>query len=153
MKNFIPFGKSDETIVRQFEQRLGFSLPADYRIFLLENNGASVRNYAFYVDDLSQDVLMDIFYGVTNKEEDLTLESWLAEYGDELQKKTLIIGTDQGGGMITYITAGEDSGVYYWDHAHFFPQSSQEEGNTYFLAESFTDFIRLLKSYEPQTGK
>ncbi|MGI4863586.1 MAG: SMI1/KNR4 family protein [Janthinobacterium lividum] len=147
MTNFTPWGKTDETTVRQFEQQLGFSLPADYRAFLLDTNGGSVSNQAFYVNDLKQDVLMDVFYGITNEEEDLTLATWLAEHGDELQEKALIIGADQGGGIILYITAGENQGVYYWDHAHFFPQSSPEEGNTYFLADSFDDFCKLLKPY------
>ena len=147
MINFTPWGKSDESTIRQFEQRLGFPLPSDYRTFLLENNGGSFRNQTFYVDDLAQDVLMDVLYGVTNAEEDLTLATWLVEHGDELQEKALIIGADQGGGIILYITAGEDQGIYYWDHAHFFPQSSQEEGNTYFLADSFTDFCQLLTPY------
>jgi len=147
MINFTPWGKSDESTIRQFEQRLGFPLPVDYRTFLLENNGGSIRNQTFFVDDLAQDVLMDVFYGVTNEEEDLTLNSWLIEHGDELQEKALIIGADQGGGIILYITAGEEQGIYYWDHAHFFPQSSQEEGNTYFLADSFAEFCQLLKPY------
>ena len=93
---------------------------------------------------------MDVFFGITNAEErSLTLGYWLNEFGDELQEKTLIIGSDPGGGMITYVTAGEDKGIYYWDHSHFFPQSSEEEGNTYFLADSFDDFMTALRKYEP----
>lgn len=147
MNNFTPWGSSDETTIQQFEQKLGFPLPADYRAFLLKTNGGIVINQVFHVDDLAQDVLMDVFYGVTNEEEDLTLATWIAEHGAELQENALIIGADQGGGIILYITAGDDKGIYYWDHAHFFPQSSQEEGNTYFLADSFDDFYKLLKSY------
>jgi len=147
MNNFTPWGSSDETTIQQFEQKLGFPLPADYRAFLLKTNGGIVINQVFHVDDLAQDVLMDVFYGVTNEEEDLTLATWIAEHGAELQENALIIGADQGGGIILYITAGDDKGIYYWDHAHFFPQSSQEEGNTYFLADSFDDFYKLLKPY------
>ena len=88
-----------------------------------------------------------MLYGATNAEEDLTLGTWLVEHGDELQEKALIIGADQGAEIILYITAGEDQGIYYWDHAHFFPQSSQEEDNTYFLADSSTDFCQLLEPY------
>ena len=48
-----------------------------------------------------------------------------------------------------YITTGEDKGVYYWDYAHFFPQSSEDEGNTYFIAESFAEFCDLVTDYVP----
>jgi hypothetical protein len=147
MNNFTPWGSSDETTIQQFEQKLGFPLPADYHAFLLKTNGGSVNKQIFHVNDLAQDVLIDVFYGVTNREEDLTLATWIAEHGAELQENALIIGADQGGGIILYITAGDDKGIYYWDHAHFFPQSYQEEGNTYFLADSFDDFYKLLKPY------
>ena len=148
--NVTSWGQVDETAISAFEQEINFSLPTDYRTFLQANNGASVDGQVFFVSDLDQDVLMDVFFGITNAEErSLTLGYWLNEFGDELQEKTLIIGSDPGGGMITYVTAGEDKGIYYWDHSHFFPQSSEEEGNTYFLADSFDDFMATLHKYEP----
>ena len=150
MKNFTPWGKNDEMSVAAFEQKLGFPLPVDYKEFLKENNGGSVSNQVFLVEGLGQDVMMDVFYGLTNDEsEDLTLNTWIEEHGNELQENALIIGADPGGGMLLYITAGEDMGIYYWDHAHFFSQSSEEEGNTYFVAPSFAAFCSLLTDYKP----
>lgn len=150
MSDITSWGQVDETAISAFEREINFSLPTDYRTFLQANNGASVDGQVFFVSDLDQDVLMDVFFGITNAEErSLTLGYWLNEFGDELQEKTLIIGSDPGGGMITYVTAGEDKGIYYWDHSHFFPQSSEEEGNTYFLADSFDDFMATLHKYEP----
>lgn len=146
--NFTAWGKNDEHTIQNFEQKLGFPLPTDYRQFLKDNNGGMVKKQVFFVSDLGQDVMMDVFYGITNTEsEALTLEFWIKEHGDELQENTLIIGSDPGGGILTYITSGEDKGVYYWDHAHFFSQSSEEEGNTYFVADSFDDFCRGLKQF------
>lgn len=150
MKNFTSWGQTEEPSLVQLEQELGFVLPADYRTFLLQNNGGSFTKRVFFVDDLKQDVLLDVLYGVTNeKSDELTIASWMEEYGDELHENALIIGADPGGGMLLYITAGEDAGVYYWDHAHFFAQSSEEEGNTYFVAPSFAAFCTLLKDYKP----
>lgn len=150
MSDITSWDQVDETAISAFEREINFSLPTDYRTFLQANNGASVDGQVFFVSDLDQDVLMDVFFGITNAEErSLTLGYWLNEFGDELQEKTLIIGSDPGGGMITYVTAGEDKGIYYWDHSHFFPQSSEEEGNTYFLADSFDDFMATLHKYEP----
>lgn len=147
MKTFISWGKNDEKAITHLEKEIGFLLPFDYRNFLLENNGGRVDDELFFVEGLSQDVMMDVFYGVTHRNQALTLSYWLKEYGDELQEKTLIIGTDPGGGMLTYITTGEDKGVYYWDHAHFFEESTEEEGNTYFVADSFADFCAILKPF------
>jgi hypothetical protein len=147
MKTFISWGKNDETAIVQLEKEIGFSVPADYRTFLLNNNGGRVDDELFFVEGLSQDVMMDVFYGITHRNQALTLSYWLKEYGDELQENTLIIGTDPGGGMLTYITAGEDKGVYYWDHAHFFESSTEEDGNTYFVADSFADFCSILRPF------
>lgn len=146
--NVTSWGQNDEATIAAFEQEVGFTLPADYRLFLKQHNGCRVSKQVFFVKDLDQDIMLHVFYGVTNPtSRSLTLPYWLDEFGDELQEKTLIIGSDPGGGIITYITAGEDQGVYYWDHAHFFPQSSEEEGNTYFLADSFTEFCDSVQNY------
>ena len=94
--------------------------------------------------------MLHVFYGITNSDsKSLTLSYWLTEFGDEIEEKTVLFGSDLGGGFLMYITAGEDKGVYYWDHAHFFPQSSEEEGNTYYIAESFADFCNLVMDYVP----
>jgi len=147
MKTFVSWGKNDETAVARLEQELGFSLPADYRDFLLDNNGGRVDDELFFVEGLGQQVTMDVFYGATHPNPALTVSYWLQEYGDELQERTLVIGTDPGGGMLTYITTGEDQGIYYWDHAHFFAQSTEEDGNTYFVANSFAEFCAMLKPF------
>jgi len=150
MMNFTSWGKNDEARITAFENTIGFSLPTDYRLFLAENNGGSINNQAFFVKDLDQDILADVLYGITSPlSRSLTLGHWLKEFGDELPEKTLLFGSDPGGGFLMYVTAGEDKGVYYWDHAHFFAQSSEEEGNSYFLAESFTDFCDSLMDYTP----
>lgn len=147
MKNFNSWGESDELRVARLEAELGFALPDDYRSFLLRNNGGSFQEQVFFVADLGQDVMLDIFYAVSNPDRVLTLSFWWKEHGEELQENALIIGTDPGGGMITYITTGEDKGVYYWDHAHFFEESAEEEGNTYFVADSFADFCKLPRPF------
>lgn len=150
MSHFISWGQNEEAALASFEQHIGFELPADYRQFLRENNGAKALDRVFFVEGLGQDVLLDVLFGLTNaKSRSLTLGYWLGEYGDELPEKTLLIGRDPGGRFLMYVTAGEDQGVYYWDDTHFFPQSSEEDGNTYHLADSFAEFLDLLREYEP----
>jgi cell wall assembly regulator SMI1 len=65
MMNITPWGENNEQAVQAFEQQIGFTLPDDYRQFLIKNNGAEVNSQTFFVKDLEQEVLMDVFYGIT----------------------------------------------------------------------------------------
>lgn len=146
--NITPWGENSEESVQAFEQQIGFALPEDYRQFLVKNNGAIVNNQTFFVKDLDQEVLMDVLYGLTSAHaRSLTLGYWLNEYDEEIGEKELVIGSDPGGHQILYITAGEDKGIYYWDTNHFFAKSSEGEGDTYFLANSFTEFCDSLRDF------
>jgi hypothetical protein len=149
MINISPFDQVDEATISNFEKEIGFPLPEDYRSFLKKTNGGKVNKQVFFVEDLEQDILLDALFGInTSRSRALELRHWINEFKEDLQEKTLIIGTDPGGRFITYITAGEDKGVYYWDHNYFFEESSDEEGNTYFVSESFNDFVNSLKDYQ-----
>ena len=150
MMNFEPLGGASEQSAAAFEQQIGFSLPTDYRRFLVENNGAEVLDQTFFVKDLCKEVMLHVLFGVTNPtSRGLTLGYWLQEYEDELESGTLIIGADPGGSFLIYTIAGEDKGLYYWDKNYLFPQSSEPEGNAYFVADSFTEFCESLKDYVP----
>ncbi len=148
MMNFEPLGGASEQNVTAFEQQIGFSLPPDYRHFLAENNGAEVLDQTFFVKDLDKEVMLDVLFGVTNPtSRGLTLSYWLKEYETELEPGTLIIGKDPGGSFLIYSIAGEDKGLYYWDKNYLFAQSSEAEGNAYFVADSFTEFRNSLRDY------
>lgn len=149
MMNITPWGENSEEVVRAFEQHIGFALPEDYYQFLTKNNGASINRQSFFVKDLEQEILMDVFYGITNSEaRSLTLGYWAQEYADEVSDNELVIGSDPGGHQILFITAGEDKGIYYWDTNHFFKKSREGEGDTYFLTDTFTEFCNLLHDYQ-----
>ena len=50
------------------------------------------------------------------------------------------------------MTEGDEGGVYCWDHAHCLPGSSEANGNTYFMAPSFSAFMRSLEPLEEDHG-
>ena len=148
--SFASLGRADERNVADFEQQIGFALPRDYYRFLVENNDAEILDQTFFVKDLEKEVMLDVLFGVTNPtSRGLTLGYWLKEYDDELESGTLIIGKDPGGSFLIYTIAGEDKGIYYWDKNYLFPQSSEAEGNAYFLADDFTAFCQMLRDYSP----
>jgi hypothetical protein len=152
MMNITSWGENSEEAVRAFEQQVGFALPEDYREFLIKSNGARVNNQTFFVKDLDQEILMHVLYGLTNDQNrSLTLGYWLAEHGEDIGEKELVVGHDQGGHQILLVTDGENKGLYYWDHNHFFAKSSEAEGDTYFVADTFTEFCDSLKDRKPAT--
>ncbi|MDJ0363668.1 SMI1/KNR4 family protein [Hymenobacter sp. H14-R3] len=148
--NVTAWGTTTEPEIVAFEEEIGFELPADYRQFLLETNGAEVNKQVFFVRDLTQDVLMNVFFGLTNlASRSLTLRYWLQEYEDEIEEQTLLIGSDPGGHFILYTVSGEDQGIYYWDHNNFLsPGAAKGAPNTFRVAASFTEFCGLLTDYE-----
>ena len=148
--NITPWGENDKVTVSAFEQQIGFALPEDYRQFLINNNGGRVNDQMFFVKGLGQAVLMHVLYGLTNTQSrGLTLGYWLAEHDDDIGEKELVIGHAPGGHQLLLVIGGDDKGVYYWDHNNFFPQSADGGGNTYFVANTFAEFINSLRDYSP----
>jgi len=150
MMNFEPLGGADEQNVVAFEQQIGFTLPKDYRRFLVENNGVELLNQSFFVQDLDQEIKLQVLFGLHNAaSRGLTLTYWMAEYQEELSADTLLIGKDRGGNFLLYTVAGEEQGIYCWDVRNFFPQSADGGGNAYFVADNFTAFCQMLRDYKP----
>jgi len=146
----------DSTVTEEqltsLEKQLGANLPADYRSFLLENNGAELLNQSFFVQDLDQEIKLQALFGLHNaSSRGLTVGYWLTEHEDEVDSNTLLIGKDRGGNFLLYTVAGDDQGVYYWDIHNFFPQSTDGGGNTYFVADDFAAFCNTLRDYTPAT--
>lgn len=141
--------QSNKDAVVALQSQLNFKLPTDYLDFLSINNGARVIDGFFYVEDLKEFILMDIFYGVTTSKS-INLQAVNDEFGDDIPPKSLLIGEDPGGAFILLVNnEGSDNniqdGIYFYDHAYFF-YSSTDENNTYLICKTFTEFIRLLES-------
>ena len=136
-----------ENIIK-IENQFGVKLPNDYKDFLLKNNGAIIKNATFWVEDLKQKILMDKLFGINLPTKVLNLEYWNEEYKNDLLNNSVIIGCD-GGGTFIILVAGERNddikkGIYYYDDGYFFEQSSDEE-NTYYICETFSEFMEQLK--------
>ena len=140
------FGDADPEMVYDLEQRNGLALPEDYKQFLLQHNGERLVRTACFIKQVNQSVLVEILLGV-NQSRDFDVGGWLDEYRAEMPSGFLIVGLGATG-MFILGTRAACSGVYFWDHAHMFRGSCEEEGNTYRVAATFTEFLDMLKPIE-----
>jgi SMI1-KNR4 cell-wall len=142
-----PYGSLSQQQIQSLEEKIGFALPQDYKNFLIQTNGGRLEDSTFYVGELEQDILMNVFYGYeVEKDKVLNIVFWLDKYNDEIPEQSLLIGNEPGGAFILYIPYGDDCGVYFYDDSYVFPQSSDEQ-NTYYIAETFQEFYEGLKSF------
>jgi len=84
---------------------------------------------------------MDILLGIDTGNSDLDTDSWTDDYISDLNENMLIIGHSYEHGFIVLQCCGEDAGIYYWDHSYEFDYSD-DELNTYFITNTFSDFIK-----------
>ncbi len=143
------FGKATKQMIDEFEKHIGFALPQDYREFLMEYNGGSTDNRypSIFVKEIQESIPLHVLCGLNVPH--LDLYQWNDEYRSDLLPNSLIIGHDPSECMIVMICDSKDKGVYAWDHSWYFPQSS-EESNIYWMAGSFSEFMKALK--EPEDG-
>ncbi|MGG4268084.1 SMI1/KNR4 family protein [Peribacillus simplex] len=146
MVNITGYGKATQEAVNNFEKFVGFEIPADYKQFLLKNNGGttSVQNSRFYVNALDTLVCLNVLYGLDLQDKELDLQKCHEEYREDLHKNCIIIGNDTCAGKILLINNEEEKGVYFWDQGWYSDPSGQDE-NIYKVAESFQSFIEGLK--------
>ena len=133
--------KGSEAKTLAFQEFLGFTLPDDYFNFFQKNDGAIIDEAYFYVKDIEEYIMFDLFYNI---EKCIKIYE---EFSDDFPEKSLVIGRDPGGGMLLLVTTdvGDFSkGIYFYDHSHFF-EASNSDCNTYFICDTFTDFITILE--------
>jgi len=133
--------KGSEAKTLAFQEFLGFTLPDDYFNFLTQNDGATIDEAYFYVKDIEEYIMFDLFYNI---EKCIKIYE---EFSDDFPEKSLVIGRDPGGGMLLLVTTdvGDFSkGIYFYDHSHFF-EASNSDCNTYFICDTFSEFITILE--------
>jgi hypothetical protein len=143
--NINKFGNATKEMISEFEQHIGFILPADYKKFLMDYNGgtAQKRYSTFFVEALGQEIPLDVLYRLNVDKFDL--KKLNDEYMDDLFENTIIIGDDHGNGLFVLINSSKMKGVYYWDHSQYFEQSSKAQ-NIYKISDDFQEFLDGLKN-------
>jgi hypothetical protein len=145
-RSYPPVSEAD---VQQYEQRLGVTFPEDYRNFLLTTNGGIPMPFYLDVPDENHVLRVDFLYAIKNEYDisDLVyeLENLSSRMSGKLPDGFIVIGHDPGDGKFLLGTRGEHaSQVWFWDTERWMSTTSASE-NTYWIADSFTDFLNGLR--------
>jgi cell wall assembly regulator SMI1 len=139
--------------IRIIEDKLGYSLPKEYRSHLLAHNGGKCKPnvFSFIENDKLSKSKIDWFLAIYDGEYDNLLK-YIDIYKFE-QKRIpeyfIPIAHDPGGNLICISCSCSDYGyVYFWDHEKEILNHGEDYSeNIYFVANSFDDFIANL-TYE-----
>ena len=132
--------KGSEAKTLAFQEFLGFTLPDDYFNFLAQNDGATIDEAYFYVKDIEEYIMFELFYDIEE-----CIETY-EEFHENFPDKSLVIGADPGGAILLLVTTDVGNfskGIYFYDHSHFF-EASNSDCNTYFVCDTFSEFITIL---------
>jgi hypothetical protein len=137
--SFKSMGSASSEVISRFEAEIGFGLPNAFRTFLLRHNGGVFTgDYPTLVIPNLAKVCVGVLFGL-EAPDSLSLQFWFRRYRDETPPNSLLIGGDPGGAFYLLVCNGSDRGVYFYDHAHELPSSSNER-NTYMVSSDFGTF-------------
>jgi cell wall assembly regulator SMI1 len=141
-----PHPRPTEANLTRLEKKLGYSLPEDFRAFLLTKGyGQPVEDLVIRVEDAGEDVMLQQILGF---DKDISILSQTSLNEDDLPEGFIIFATDPGGSkFLMDLSEGEPTSIYYWDRLQNF-DSSDEDENTYEIAGSFTQFLEKLRAME-----
>ena len=171
IKNMNIFGGLTSKQIEKLEKEVSLPLPADYREFLMCIGGASVdeeefnvtypeayltkltadqidpeKSHLVLVPDLKTHVWVRELYGYQNCPTSVEITSRMKDLADELIDGVLLIGESFQNGYFILLCkdeGGEEGSVYYWNADYMF-QDPDDENNTYWVADSFTEFLQML---------
>lgn len=128
--------------IKQFEEKVKITLPAQYTSFLLEWNGGKARPNTFYISEAQGESVVSDFFPIGNMDENL--EQIMSIYENRLPMGFIPIGEDPGGNLILLGTLEPYCGyVYFWDHEQE-PEEPDDMRNMHLLAVSFYAFLDKL---------
>lgn len=144
------FGFANEEAISILENKFEVVLPEDYKRFLLQENGGRNTAYRYKnlvrISQISEEINIDVMFGVETNIKNADIEQWTSEYRDDLFPNSIIIGdTIQHGFIVFWLSNEENRGIYYYDDTYEF-ESSTDDVNAYFLANSFSEFLSMVEN-------
>ena len=144
------FGFANNGEILMLENEFEVVLPEDYKSFLLQENGGRNTAYKYKnlvrISQISEEINIDVMFGVSTNVKNGDIKQWTSEYQDDLFPNSIIIGdTIQHGFIVFWLSKDDNAGIYYYDDTYEFA-SSTDNMNTYFLANSFSEFLNMVEN-------
>ena len=144
------FGFANNGEILMLENEFEVVLPEDYKSFLLQENGGRNTAYRYKnlgrIPQVSEEINIDVMFGVSTNVKNGDIKQWTSEYQDDLFPNSIIIGdTIQHGFIVFWLSKDDNAGIYYYDDTYEFA-SSTDNMNTYFLANSFSEFLNMVEN-------
>ena len=144
------FGFANNGEILMLENEFEVILPEDYKSFLLQENGGRNTAYRYKnlvrIPQVSEEINIDVMFGVSTNVKNGDIKQWTSEYQDDLFPNSIIIGdTIQHGFIVFWLSKDDNAGIYYYDDTYEFA-SSTDNMNTYFLANSFSEFLNMVEN-------
>ena len=148
--NLHKFGFANNGEILMLENEFEVVLPEDYKSFLLQENGGRNTAYRYKnlvrIPQVSEEINIDVMFGVSTNVKNGDIKQWTSEYQDDLFPNSIIIGdTIQHGFIVFWLSKDDNAGIYYYDDTYEFA-SSTDDMNTYFLANSFSEFLNMVEN-------
>ena len=140
------FKKLTDEQIKKIENRIHVKLPEDYREFLKSTGGGVVEKdetNRIMLKTIGREIVLDVLYGDDENNESGNIMFWMKQFEGEMLENSIIIGDDLFQGFLVMVCDGVNKGIYYWDDSYNF-QSSNDENNMYWIADSFEQLFKHL---------
>jgi hypothetical protein len=149
IKNANQFGFLTEATLAEFEDRLGKTLPTDYRDFLKKNNGGQPKPGGFWIEEGHESSEVYQFFGLHKGPLGYSIDSYIGKERYGIPEGFIPIASDGTGNTVLLKLENDKQGnIYFLDHElHPYHDPNSLEGITW-LAPSFKEFISSLFNEE-----
>jgi len=134
--------------IARVESRFDIDFPADYRDFLLRNNGGKPRPSWYPVNDEYEDEI-SYFLSINAPDRHSDLATQIENYRDWILPTYLPYAVCCGGDVLCISLKDDDPGsVYHWNHGLANHAGEPFEDNMTRLADSLSDFLETVATLE-----
>ena len=124
------FGFANNGEILMLENEFEVVLPEDYKSFLLQENGGRNTAYRYKnlvrIPQVSEEINIDVMFGVSTNVKNGDIKQWTSEYQDDLFPNSIIIGdTIQHGFIVFWLSNDDNAGIYYYDDTYEFASSTE----------------------------
>lgn len=143
-----------ETVLLEFENALGATLPDNYRIFLISTGGETPELNSFPLGSGADAWETEVsFFGLQTGAYCLySVPENFKEYAGRIPHHLVPIGSDPGGNLICLSIANATRGQIFFAHHDYFSYNGDEppEDGVEFLASTFENFLEGLRGYSEE---